>query len=50
MNRTRELLTEVGGKSVEYSQAHKLLHNLGPCSDEESEEIWPFEHSPYSFL
>ena len=39
-------LTEVHGVCVEYGQADKLLGDLGPSGDEESEKVSALEYRP----
>jgi hypothetical protein len=43
-------LTEVSGVRVEHGQANKLLYNLWPTRNNESNQVATLENSPYSFV
>lgn len=46
----RERLTEIRGKCVEDAQTNKLLGDLGPSRNEESDEVTPLENGPEPLL
>jgi hypothetical protein len=45
-----ERLTKVSGVRVEHGQANKLLYNLWPTSNNESNQVATLEDSPYSIV